>query len=59
MAYFNNPAYTAVIERFVEVTDCEFECFDIVGRKFENTADHAAYLRDGGCAEIIEALADS
>jgi len=28
-----------------------------VGRKFENVADHAGYLRDGGCSKIIEVLA--
>ena len=27
--------------------------------KFENVADHAAYLREGGCARIIEAFAAS
>ena len=36
--------------------DYEFECAGIVGRKFENIADHAGYLRDGGCAKIIEVL---
>ncbi len=55
--YFDNPAYSAVIERFVESTDCEFECSEIVGRKFEGIDDHTDYLREGGCSEIIEALA--
>jgi hypothetical protein len=45
------------IERFLNSTDYEFECAKIVGRLFENTSDHAGYLRDGGCAKIIEALA--
>ena len=57
IGYFNNPAYSAVIDRFVESTDCEFECCEIVGRKFESIDDHAAYLREGGCSEVIEALA--
>jgi hypothetical protein len=42
--------------RFLECTDYEFECSKIVGRTFENVADHAAYLRGGGCSKIIEAL---
>jgi hypothetical protein len=46
-----------VIDRFVEASDCEFECSEIVGRKFEDISDHAAYMRDGGCSELIEALA--
>lgn len=37
--------------------DFEFECSEIVGRRFENIGDHAGYLRDGGCSEIIEVLA--
>jgi hypothetical protein len=57
LGYFDNPEYEAVIDRFVECTDCEFECCEIVGRKFESIDDHAAYVREGGCSEIIEALA--
>jgi hypothetical protein len=45
------------IDRFMNSADFEFECCDIVGRRFEDIDDHAAYLRDGGCSEIIEALA--
>jgi len=54
---FNDPAASAAIERFLESADYEFECAKIVGRQFENVADHAAYVREGGCAKIIEALA--
>jgi hypothetical protein len=53
----NDPASVAVIEKYLESADNEFECAKIVGRKFENVADHAAYVRAGGCAKIIEALA--
>jgi len=45
------------LERFVISADYEFECAKIVGRRFENVADHAAYLHAGGCSKIIEALA--
>ena len=45
-----------MIEQFLESSDYEFECSEIVGRKFENVDDHAAYLCAGGCSEIIEAL---
>jgi hypothetical protein len=45
------------IDRFLRSTDFKFECSEIVGRRFENIADHAGYLRDGGCSEIIEVLA--
>ena len=56
---FNSPRANAVVDRFVECTDYEFECAEIVGRKFENVGDHANYLANGGCSEIIEVLATS
>jgi len=54
---YNSPEATEAIDRFVQSADGEFECAKITGRKFENVADHAGYLRAGGCAKIIEALA--
>lgn len=46
-----------VIDRFKQCTGSQFECSEIVGRKFENIDDHAAYLHAGGCSEIIKVLA--
>lgn len=54
---FNDPKATDAIERFLKCTGNKFECSKIVGRKFKNIDDHARFLRDGGCSEIIEALA--
>ncbi len=54
---FNSPEATEAIDRLLQSSDGEFECAKIVGRRFEDVADHAAYLRAGGCARIIEALA--
>jgi hypothetical protein len=54
---FINPKATDAVSRLIKCTDVEFECSKIVGRKFEDVNDHAAYLRDGGCSKIIEALA--
>jgi len=55
--FLKNPIAQATIDRYLESADYEFECSKIVGRRFENIADHAAYLRAGGCSKIIEALA--
>lgn len=44
------------VEQFIQAAN-EFECAEIVGREFDDLPDHAAYLADGGCAEIIETLA--
>ena len=54
---FSDPDITNVVDRFLAVTDYKFECSEIVGRKFENIGDHAGYMRNGGCAEIIDTLA--
>jgi hypothetical protein len=54
---FEDPRAMAAIDRFLKAADFEFECSEIVGRRFEDIDDHAGYLRDGGCLEIIEALA--
>ena len=54
---YKDPRALALIDRFQESTDMKFECSEIVGRKFENVDDHAGYLRDGGCSELIEELA--
>jgi hypothetical protein len=53
---FKDPRALDAIDRFLKCTDYEFECSEIVGRRFENIDDHAGYLRDGGCSKIIEVL---
>ncbi len=45
------------IDRFLEASDHEYECSDIVGRKFRSTDSHSSYVCAGGCSKIIEALA--
>jgi hypothetical protein len=54
---FDLGASSPEMERFLASADYEFECASIVGRKFAHVADHAAYVRAGGCAKIIAALA--
>ncbi len=54
---FKNPIALDAIDRFLKCTEYEFECSEIVGRRFENIDDHADYLRGGGCSKIIEVLA--
>lgn len=49
--------FESTVETFLAASDYEFECVDIVGRRFEGAADHAEHLRQGGCSKIIEALA--
>ncbi len=55
----NSPRAVAAIDRFSKCTGAEFECRNIVGHRFETVADHAAYVRDGGCSTLIELMAAS
>jgi hypothetical protein len=52
-----DPAASKIVDRFVPCADYEFECSKIVGRSFASVADHADYIRGGGCAKILETLA--
>ncbi len=54
---YKNPHAEAVIERFTQRSGGEMQCAKIVGRMFESVEDHADYLREGGCAKIIDGLA--
>jgi hypothetical protein len=54
---FKIPRALEAVDRFLACTRHEFECSTICGRRFESIDDHAAYLREGGCLPIIEALA--
>ncbi len=54
---YKDPSVLDAIERFLKCTGYEFECSKIVGRKFESIGDHASYLREGGCSEILKVLA--
>jgi len=54
---FVNPGGMEIVDRFLRGSDFKFKCSEIVGRKFESVSDHADYIREGGCKEIIEALA--
>lgn len=56
VAYKSKRALDA-IESFLKCTNYEFECSAIAGRKFESVGDHARYLREGGCAKVVDALA--
>lgn len=56
---FKNPKALDTIDRFMKCTNYEFECANIVGRKFDNVGDHADYVCNGGCSEIIDTLAEA
>ncbi|MCX6560019.1 MAG: C-GCAxxG-C-C family protein [Candidatus Aminicenantes bacterium] len=52
-----DPAASKIVDRFVPCAGYEFECSKIVGRTFTSVADHADYIKSGGCAKILATLA--
>lgn len=54
---YKDPKAIDMVDKFMKCTGCKFECAEITGRRFEDVADHAAYVGGGGCSEIIELLA--
>lgn len=54
---FESPVVLAVIDRLLGFTGGELECATICGRTFSDLEEHATYLRGGGCAQLVEALA--
>ena len=56
-AGWGNPQAAAVIDRFTDWSESRLLCSQIAGRSFPDVADHAEYVRGGGCVELIEMLA--
>lgn len=56
---FKSATIPALIERYFGCTEGRFSCAEVVGRLFESLSDHAAYLREGGCAGVIATVAAS
>ena len=52
-----NPMAKKTYQRFQAVTDSNVLCHKICGRRFKSIDDHAEYIDQGGCAELIDALA--
>ncbi|MCB2212864.1 C-GCAxxG-C-C family protein [bacterium] len=55
---YNDPKLKQLVEEFAKQSGFEYECEKIVGRRFTDTSDHAEYLRQGGCAELMKKLAE-
>jgi putative redox-active protein with C_GCAxxG_C_C motif len=52
--YASNTLFT-----FDDATGSKFRCEDICHRRFENIEEHTDHIRNGGCAKLIEILANS
>ncbi len=54
---YKKPRGLETIEKFKKYTGGQLECSKITGRQFADVKEHAAFLSDGGCTDIIEFLA--
>jgi len=55
--YFDNPDAKKVLRAFYIQTDSEMLCKNICNRKFNTIDEHTDFIKNGGCSQIIEALA--
>ncbi len=49
-----NARAEEVVKTFLHASGNKFTCTEITGRRFNSIGDHADFIRQGGCAQIIE-----
>jgi len=54
---FRNPAAGKVLESFKAFTGGDLLCSKLSGRHFESIEAHSAFVRNGGCSDLIALLA--
>ena len=54
-----NPKATSTLEAFLGETDYEFLCHKISGKCFKTIDDHTEFIKEGGCEQLINVLAQS
>ena len=58
-AMTNNPEVNEILTTFYKQTDSEMLCHKISGIKFTSISEHTEYLKNGGCRDLLDALAMS
>ncbi len=56
---FSDPVSEKILNKFYEVADYEMECQNICGKRFKTIDEHADYINNGGCENLINELARS
>ena len=54
--FFKNPVAKKLLKTFRQLTKGEMKCSEICGRNFETVEDHAVFVQEGGCEEVMEVL---
>ncbi len=55
--FFSDPLAQGMLEAFDRATGREMLCRKITGRCFNSVAEHTEFIKNGGCAELIDLLA--
>jgi hypothetical protein len=58
-APYPNIEANKTLETFQEFTGNEFLCDKICGRRFMTIVEHTEYIKNGGCKNLIDALAQT
>lgn len=58
-ASFSDPVAEEILQAFYDATDYEMECNKITGRCFKTIEEHTEFIKNGGCAKLIDVLADN
>jgi len=56
---FKNPASKKALNTFYQTTDSKILCSEISGEHFNNIGEHTKFIKNGGCATLINTLAQS
>ncbi len=54
-----NPEAKKTLEIFYKTTDANILCTDITGTNFKSLDDHTNFIKNGGCATLIDVLAQT
>jgi hypothetical protein len=56
---FSDPVTEKILKAFYEATGYEMECSKITGLRFKTIDEHTGFIKNGGCAKLINVLADT
>jgi C_GCAxxG_C_C family probable redox protein len=56
LSYSKNPVALKILETFNSTTNSEILCSKICKRNFDSVDDHTDFIKNGGCARLIETL---
>jgi hypothetical protein len=56
---FKNPNAKLVLKAFQENTNAKILCSDITGQRFNTISNHSKFIKEGGCEQLINAIAQS